>query len=233
MAHTNLSEQDCHPRDRVHKHLDDKVVSELWERFSVGVSFEAFRDSIVTTLSRYEIRLFGSSRPPKKERRKKITKIIKSTAELLTVLECQREPNASDLIRNAEDDAMLEQLRISGLWGEDTREPIPPIDETVRLIRLLHQYGKQYLDDLETTEAVIYGETPLDQLILEVEGMLMFFNNETDGSVCYYDGVRGHYRGNIFDFVKILLDSYPPANYFSDDALGKRITRVLKKDKAV
>ncbi|UXX82213.1 hypothetical protein [Roseovarius pelagicus] len=231
---------DCIDRSEVSARLSGEVVSKLHDRFSFSTDLGDFRERLVHILSRFERRRSIAHQPLKKVRRKLFMNVEKATSQLLETPEDLSAYLLENLVYQMKYDALDDWLKSTSSIFDTDPPPSPTLDETERFLKLLHRASKQMLVDLdfkpesnpeeevETNQA--YSRAPLDDLITDVQGTLQHHNSGKNSATCYYNAIKGEYCGALYEFTKLLLDSYAPDSYFSNAALGKRITRVLKKD---
>ncbi|WP_229802042.1 hypothetical protein [Paramylibacter ulvae] len=68
-------------------------------------------------------------------------------------------------------------------------------------------------------------DTPLNNLIRECFGL---WSEQSSAYGIHFNSVSGQYGGEFYEFVKALFEHYfPKSAYQSDQALGKRIKRVM------
>ena len=234
MATPKLIKTGSHSRDSVDNLLQDRTVVDLYGRFLVKSDLSVFRDRLIHILYRFERGALSRHKPSKKEQRAELAKLEKAASNLVGMSERMLE----DLIVEMEFCAFDKFLETStGINSEQGPVPVPNIEEVKQFTNVLHHAFQQLLIEAEQKpmrmEELVPKTTPspLDQLIRDVEGTMFGLPCTEDTAACYYDAVSEEYTGHLFEFTKILLDGYNPKTYHSDVALGKRIVRVLTKDK--
>lgn len=228
-------------RCEIEKRLTDAIVIELHSRFSPSTQIKEFRTRLVQILHRFERGMIVEDSPNKKSQLKHMTKVEKLTSLILDAPPKVSENAINDLVTHMEFISFNDHLERFGWDTDESQEPHPDQVELVRMLKLLQRASREILQGLNLKSDVssidnqraIKSLHPLDQLIYDIQGTLLHHDENRKGGASYYDATSGEYRGYIFDFTKQLLDGFSPKSYFSDAALGQRISRLQQKDKAV
>ncbi len=235
------SEKEALSRGDVEERLTEATVQRLFHQFEATTDFYIFRERLVHILYRYECGIFIGSSQPQKEVKKLLNRAARTASKLLNVLDEIDRKTHIELNSQIEFDSYREWQDQHADIFADRSISAPTTDEIEQsLKRLIHACqpetaGTDPRSETtagdETDDQKPWNRTALDQLIVDINGTLRHHIGFSGIAGCYYDAVNDDYRGLLFEFTVILLDEYAPKSYFSRGALGKRIVRVLKKDR--
>ncbi|WP_417274306.1 hypothetical protein [Celeribacter halophilus] len=215
--------------------ITDAQIEQLAQHWEVTPAKEELRKYFRYVGLYAEMSLENDKLPGKKETRRQIEALRKASRKFSDALEklhgsyqfalqdTLEEPELDELFRlNPEEDFLEEEPELKTIQMEALQSHVKEIQN----------WTEKKLEELDQAPTALEQQlgSSLDQTIIYLAAIFNKYNSRPAKSLCYYDGSQNNYAGKFFVFVKEFLDECVPNSYFSEGALGKRITRVLAKD---
>ncbi|MFY0619159.1 hypothetical protein [Shimia sp.] len=218
-----------------HERVTDTVVERLAQHCEIKPAKEEFRKYFHYVVIYAETGRENDMLPGKKETRRQIEALRSASGKFSDALEKLHESYQFALQDKLEEPEYEELFRLNP--EADFLEEEPEL-KTIQMealqshVKEIQNWTEKRLEELDQAPIALEQQlgSSLDRTIIFLAAIFDKYNSRPARSLCYYDGSQNNYAGRFFVFVKEFLNECVPNSYFSEGALGKRITRTLSKD---